>query len=185
MRPFHSILVVLLPGCSFFMSPESQMQSLAEDCVSNYEGWAEDIKDADEDDALDIFNDIMKWEHASERDFKQAQYELWGKMLEMEEKEREDVHADLIDRLEDPYEDCSKAREDWREELADNEDACEAYFDWEEELDDEWEGFFEEVSDRREDCSGKDICFEIKHAGEGNLRVRGPEDIGRKEDCDD
>ena len=84
-------------------------------------------------------------------------------------------------------EDCSKAQEEFREELRDNEDACEAFFDWREDKQESWEDFDEALEEYDEDCD--EDCVDISLSGEKPFEeVPFPEGLDEgddKDDCED
>jgi hypothetical protein len=171
-----------------FSDGASGLEGTLTDCSSNYEGWAEAVKESeDEDELVAIFEEIAQNALDQRKSTKAAEVDLAIEINEMEEGDRKDKHGELIDLLDDPQSDCNDALKTFQEEMQDNEDACEAYFDWQEDKEKEWEDWDDEVKERGEKCSEKDAdkqadCFQfdVRKAFEA---VPGPEKAYDKDSC--
>ena len=183
----NSLLALFLltsSGCGFFSDGASMKEELNSDCIDQYEDWAEDVADMeDEDDLFELFDDIASFELESSGKGMSAVIDLAKSLNEMDEKEREEYVEEYTDLLEDPVKDCKKAKEKWAGELADNEDACEAYFEWKEERQDSWEDFDEAWSEYKED--NDDAISSPAFFAKIFENIEGPEDKQSKDSCKD
>jgi hypothetical protein len=187
MHRFTYLFIFLVPGCGLFSSPESQEHALLDDCTAKFQGWADDLKVSNEEDAMVILADVQEYQIERFRDWHALYFDLLIDLEGMEERDRGDLYKEMVDRMEDPFEDCGDAEDDFREELADNEDACEAYFEFSEDREDDWEKWDDEEEDRDEDCAGEDHCYSPDAISwfRRMTAVPSPEDVGSEDDCED
>jgi hypothetical protein len=165
-------------GCGLFSDGAGTKEGLKNDCIDKYEGWSEDVKDMeDEEDLFGLFNEIYEFSLDSDIENSAATAAVMKAVYEMDEGDREDYVEEYTDLLEDPSKDCSKAKEDFAEELADNEDACEAYFEWTDENTDAWEDFEKAVEKYQEDNEDA-----VSVPG-GAPSITSPKDKRSKDDC--
>ena len=177
------VVILSSVGCSFFQSPESRMVGYGEDCVDRYEGWTQAIKDAeDEDETRAILDEIVESGLSDAPGIAAAMVDLSKKVNGMDGGEREDFHKEWLDPFVDVGEDCHKAKEEFREELRDNEDACEAFFEWREDKEDSYEDWDEAREEYQEDCDDDCVSIFFEKPYED---VPFPEDLGPRNDADD
>ena len=167
-------------GCGLFSDGAGTQEGLANDCIDKYEGWAEQVGDMDDEEELfELFNEIAEFEMDQAAEGAVARAAVRKAIYEMDEGDREDYVEEYTDLLEDPTKDCSKATDEFSEELADNEDACEAYYEWTEENTDAWEDFGKAVEDYQKD---NDDAISVPS---GEPSVRSPHEKRGKDSCKD
>jgi hypothetical protein len=183
--------ILLASGCGMFSDAGSTMADGYADCISNYEGWAEDIKEGEDDEEfLAVFDETAVFGQERFFEFFDTTLQLGHELDELDKDEKKERYGELVDLLDDPEADCKDAKEDYREELDDNEDACKAYFDWEEDQEDEWEKWDEEEDERDEKCEekeeeGKSCYTPTVFMFKAVSHAPGPLKANSKEDCED